>query len=520
MIYFTVDLFVDALILVLHFNTAEVHTLINRLITIYEEETKNNTESNEIFEFYINLIKEIITLNLNINNTAEIDTFILKFKGNPLLIKDPELYTSLRNTFTNPIAATPEKYNYLVSKLRNCFVWYNTTKDIKKLFSKLASSSINSPLEKQNTVLSEISEICGDIIKLNKEKDEAEDTNPIRVRFLDFSDKDNIKRALISHTKITKLNRFITGLQGLNRALGGGYPLGSSIVYNSVAHHGKTYMLLKMARWQVTLNKPTADLINPTCLIYSLENETPLNLVLLFNELYINTYNTVPPKDIPDEQIVDFCYDTLAKHGWKLIIDRRLGAEFGFYDLVANFEEYIREGFTPLMCVIDYMNMMKKGSGYNSDEGKNYLALRELYTNTCNYMKSKNCTLVTAHQLNRKAVELIRTNPIGAVKKFSPDMLADGMDPQREVDIVFYQCKEKDSAGRVFMTYKLDKYRQELTIPEAHKYFAYMFNGELGIQDDVFTEDASTTNIYSVPFEKGESETTESSEVSTTNLFT
>ena len=89
-------------------------------------------------------------------------------------------------------------------------------------------------------------------------------------------------------------------------------------------------------------------------------------------------------------------------------------------------------------------------------------------------------------------------NPVGAVKKFTVDMLADAIDPQREVDIVFYQHKETDAQGNSWLTWKLDKNRYDPTVPEKDKYFAYKFEGPLGIMDDIDGKDKSTDNIYSV----------------------
>jgi hypothetical protein len=124
------------------------------------------------------------------------------------------------------------------------------------------------------------------------------------------------------------------------------------------------------------------------------------------------------------------------------------------------------------------------------------LAVRNLYSVLCNFLKSNNCCFITAHQLNRKAAEVVRANPIGAVKKFTLDMLSDSTDPQREVDLVLYQNKEIDTLGRAWMTWKLDKHRYDTTTPEHDKYFAYMFDGPLGIMDDLNGKDMSVTNIY------------------------
>ena len=136
------------------------------------------------------------------------------------------------------------------------------------------------------------------------------------------------------------------------------------------------------------------------------------------------------------------------------------------------------------------------------------LAVRTLYNRICNFLKYNNCCFITAHQLNRRAAEVVRANPIGAVKKFTLDMLSDSTDPQREVDIVLYQNKEIDAHGRAWMTWKLDKHRYDDTTPEKDKYFAYMFDGPLGILDDIGGKDMSTDNIYAAGYDDDDANVT------------
>jgi hypothetical protein len=87
-------------------------------------------------------------------------------------------------------------------------------------------------------------------------------------------------------------------------------------------------------------------------------------------------------------------------------------------------------------------------------------------------------------------------------------MLADSTDPQREVDVVFYVHKEKDAHGRSWLTAKLDKHRYHDSTPENVKYFAYMFDGPIGILDDLNDVDRSTTNIYAVAVDDDEDDKT------------
>ena len=54
------------------------------------------------------------------------------------------------------------------------------------------------------------------------------------------------------------------------------------------------------------------------------------------------------------------------------------------------------------------------------------------------------------------------------------------------------------------MTWKLDKHRYDDTTPEKDKYFAYMFDGPLGILDDIGGKDMSTDNIYAAEYDEDE----------------
>ena len=261
-------------------------------------------------------------------------------------------------------------------------------------------------------------------------------------------------------------------------------------------------ILMKMARWAVTLNSVTGNFSNPACIFYSLENEVPQNLVQLYREMYVNEHKVLPRDDVPDEEIVNYCCAAFNRHGWQLILERRLGSEFGFTEFTASFEGYVRAGLTPVVCIIDYVNLMAKGTALAADStSTNNLAIQALYNNLCNFTKSRNCTLITAHQLNRKAAEVVRHNPVGAVTRFAEDMMADSISVRREVDILIYMNKEFDAAGNAYLTFKVDKHRYANGTPESDKYFAYPFFGEMGLLDDVHGQDMSARNIYGYDFE-------------------
>lgn len=501
MMYFNTDILIDAITLSLNSCNPQEKEIIGKLCEIYEKKLRNKTVLEDTAcSLLLSVLKELNILNVTIDDQKTIETFLLKFKTNTLLLQDPDLYTKISNIFNNKDRLSDDRVIFITRKIKDVLLWEETNINIGRMYDKMRKAGNSVDPTSNEVLFGDIKEICSTIIKSTDEQILLDNEKENTAKFVDSSDKDTMTKALEIYHKVAVANRFKTGLQGLNRALNGGFPLGSSIVINARSHQGKSLLLLKFARWAIQYNKVDESFKNPICLFFSLENETPQNLVQLFRELYISEHKALPPDDISHEEIVKYMYDEMQKFGWRLIIDRRLGSNFGFIQLKDAFEEYERKGFTPMMCVIDYANMMSKSrDGNSSESSSNNLMIKELYTNLCNYLKSKNCTFVTAHQLNRRADEVVSQNPIGAVKKFGPEMLSDSISVQREVDIVFYVNKESNSVGQSFLTFKLDKYRYESCIPDKFKYFAYPFKGELGLMDDINEADMSTDNIYTYP---------------------
>ena len=492
--YLTAEVFLDALSLVLSVRSANVDTLVSTLLTMYNQaKTSSGFISNDYIEIYVTMIEEVFKQNITINDRADKSFLLLKIKGSEFIAQHPDVLEDLTHLVNDTKPLTAERYDELYNKVKYAILLQQNRSYVDKIYAQ--TRNVQFTAEKQRTTLTNISAICSDIVNINNSGLNSESDLELRSKEVDFSNRDSISKALHVYKQTAVVNVFKTGLQGLNRALGscGGFKLGESIIFNALSYNFKSSILLKFAKWVCTLNQATSEFKNPTCLFYSLENEAPQNLMLLFRDIYIEQYKQLPPPTMTDDEITDYCYTALQAKNWRLVIQRRLGSSFGFPELVADFEGYLRAGYTPLVCIIDYMNMMKKGT--NADNS-NWLLLRELYTNLCNYTKSKNCTLISAHQLNRRAAELVRINPVNPVKRFGIDVLADGMDPQREVDVSIYMHKEVNTAGEAYLTFKLDKHRYDTDTPDKYKFFAYRFT-HLGIPDDIDGPDMSLTDIYS-----------------------
>lgn len=715
---FTADLLISIILLLIHHKSQEVKHLAERLMALFEDnKNKQITSEGEVLDIYANIIHELLSDD-NVNESKEfLDTLLLKYKTNKVIQNDPEIYTRLKAVVLESSTLTDDHCEALITKLENALNVHNTTALVKKLYGCAMDATTASTGDKQGKSLSKIKDLCSEIIQIQEEQaaKKRDEENDLRLTELDFADRDGLRKAFQVHKTIAETNLFKTGLQGLNKALGGGFKLGEAIVLNSLPHNGKflknsepiltpagtkpigelvvgdevlawdgsvskvtgvypqgkkdlynvrlvdnrvlaagdehlwtfwvnnqiitgttldmkeaicrgfevriplrtpsvkevgdfakdislidkfmptedmsseqrrkainliqrfggycyekddgqwdihldrakftgqhkrvlsiedsiqviriegtrdreectcisidhpdklyvtgnfvvthnTMALLKFTRWMLTLNKVGPEFKNPLCLFISLENEIAQNTKLLFDELWIAKYNEVPPKDISEEEAINFITTEFSQYGWHFVMKRKLGADYGFHQFQAEFEDYVKRGYTPMLCAVDYMDMMNKGP-MAADGSGNHLHIKLLYTNMCNFLKSKNCTLVTAHQLNRLAAEVARQSPVGAVKKFDVSMLAGSMDPQREVDVVIYAHIEKTNTNQAFWTFRLAKHRYEHSVPEHLKYFAYEFEGELGVRDDlqfpdgkyVLLEDKSTQNIYAKP---------------------
>ena len=501
----SVENVIDALYLLLRRHDPDVKMQIAEFLKICDQCLRKSSQFvNENMEIYVTLLRDIYESGISFDDKAEKDNYILKLKTNKIFSKDPDTFQALKRIFLDETPMDEEMYRHYLHQLSYTVSLYRIDEYIRQMFSKVMKASTSKDEDIQKSYLNEMVELCHKITEYNQKivSGKVEDDN--LARSANFGSEESLIKVMGVYKNISVKNRLKTGLQGMNRALNGGFPLGSSIVINASTFSGKTLMLLKFARWVVTYNHLTLSFDNPTCIFYSLENETPQNVKQLFEEMWISEHHQVPPKEMTDAQIVHYCMDKFNENGWKLLIERKVGSEFGFNEFVADFERKRLDGYNPVVVIVDYVNMMRKEG--NVESVGNHLQIRHLYTNMCNFLKSNNCCFITAHQLNRKATEIARLNPVGAVKKFTVDMLADSIDPQREVDIVFYQHKETDATGGTWLTWKMDKNRYDATIPEKDKYFAYKFEGVLGIMDDINGKDKSTDNIYAVSVEDDEDE--------------
>ena len=130
--------------------------------------------------------------------------------------------------------------------------------------------------------------------------------------------------------------------------------------------------------------------------------------------------------------------------------------------------------------IIDYVNQMKRHT-FNGEKGvRDDLGIKNIFTALCNYCKNKAITLVTAHQLNRKAAELVSSGVRNVVKHFNENHLAGSMDVLREVDFAAYIHIERNQFQIPYFTMMRAKHRYVNNTPkrdEALEQQMYLMDG-------------------------------------------
>jgi hypothetical protein len=492
------DLFLDAIILLLNVNNDKSKHLVHEIIKITNESPKYLQQEDGLIKFYIRLIQEIINNDLTKDDITELTMMLIKFKSDPTVQKNEEIYHKLQELFSAENQINPAHLQQISDKLNNVIIWHKANAFTRQMFANVNRCSDCVDVIEQRKYLDNIHNISKDIIAVFDDHHVDGDIGGLVDR-IDFTDISSIQSAYAKYAD-RKVNHVMrTGLQGLNRMFGkrGGLSLGESVVFNALSHHFKSGILMSMAKWIVKYNLPpeNKDGKKPLILFITLENEAHENMMWWFKHAYETTTGN-SADGMLFESIIAFLYDYFNEKGYTFVVERYLPSDFGIEDFINLYSKYENSGYFIVAAIIDYMNNMKKStsSGKSTSVG-NHLLVKELYNTSCNFTKSKGTALITAHQLNRGAADIAQSGQTNVVKKFGPSHIADSMDVQREVDMEIYMHIEKNHLGDSFLTLKRGKHRYVNDTPEAHKYIAYKF-GPYGIPDDIETEDLSVRDIY------------------------
>lgn len=501
------ELVLNAILLCVNNNTRATTEILNKFVAASREHTEKAVSENETAKLYIRILTELLKNKATKENKDQLRIILLRFKDDPRFKSDPTSFQLIYDTLLSDEVLTQEKISELRIVLANALAWSVINDKYKQGFGLLyKASGVVDPLA-QEKAISDIITMTADI---KTATDKVTDNRGIEIfpgliQSINFSKPEDLSEAIKTNDTVVVRGGFTLGLKGVSRLFGRqkGPVRGESIVINARSHNYKSYMLMSMTRWIAQYNRPPEVAPGKMPLIWftSLENEAWRDTVWIIRQMYSIEYNK-PADDVPEEELVAYIGTKFKQFGWELIIDRFLPETFGYAEYVKRYENLEAAGYEVVVSVVDYMNNMRKDQSLSRD-----IQVRQLYSNMCNFTKSRKTTLITAHQLNRLADTLKLSGVSNVVRKFGPAQLSDSTDVQREVDFaMFMEIERVGGVAYLTMSRENGKHRYVDDTPIAHQYTAYKF-GPLGILDDINGDDQSVADIYMItPDEMAEDE--------------
>ncbi len=486
------DFFLEVFCLAIYGKDAESENIVKSVLDTYKDEVdKGSAIDEELTQFYVKLISEITTGELNLDNKDEVDMLLLKFEHHPSIKDNPKILSRINRIIENKTNITDSRIDRLKVKVKKWLVWVSGNRKLKQLFRSSNKALNTSDVMLQEMLLSEMLSYSRDLTKIYEDMPSGASST---IDFIDMTCKDSVRKGLASYKKKRVVKGYKLGLQGLCRMFGksGGPVPGEFGAIAALSHHYKSGLLMDFARWLSILNTPRIENNKPAAIVFiSLENEIYENLMMMFKSAYYNHYEKMP-SGLDDDAITEEVNKIFAANGYRLLLFREDGEDFGYEEWKAKHEE-IAEQYTINASITDYAGLMDLDENSKENTAKQR---QQLVGKMKNYCNRSNIFGLTGLQLEGQAEQLANSGVNNVVKKFSGVHLADSKGVRRELDFLIFGHLETNALDETFLTLFMHKHKYVHDTPAADKYCAYKLYEGIGLVDDINDRDMSVSDIY------------------------
>ena len=486
------SIIIDALTLSVHNPSDKNKRIIYDLIDRYEKEKKKTgilgNEEEAINGIYIKIIKDIFNNVLDPSDENAIKIFLIKLKKSVIFKKNLEAFEDLSEIFKTRETLKLESLMKSYESLKEYRMRDALLKESKRISAIIYRSQRDEkPIDSMNVGINDLKEKLTAIQKESRDNSDPNNVFSGSVDFVDYENIDSIKEASNKRKERINNGSYVTGLVGLNQALGGNIGRGESVFFAAPSHNYKSGILKSIAYQILIHNKPTHEekksKLKPLVLFISLEDEVYQCMHWMHDKVY-RVFNDDDPTDKSDDEMNEFCKKKMTENGFSFKIVRYKPEDFDYRKYCDTIETLENLGYIVVMSVVDYLTKMKLDLSSRSSSQANHLEIGELCSKMCHYNKTKGITFISAHQLNREADKLASNGQINVVKHFGASVMGGSVSVFQEVDAVVFLYLERNLSGHKFLTGLQSKRRYHDNIPDTRKYFAYVFDGENGIMDD------------------------------------
>lgn len=326
-----------------------------------------------------------------------------------------------------------------------------------------------------------------------------------------FSLKDDIFKEKLKETYDalkSPANKLITGMQGMNEMLGGGFERGRLYLYLGLPGEGKSSLMLNLAYQVKKYNRQyiLKDKTKTPCIVFlTMENGMKETIERLFN------ITTRP------ESIIDYTFDEVLNmmiHEGQLYVD-----EGNPIDIIVKYappdikdtnflyelyDELDDQGYECILMIQDYLKRIKSANNHNTE-------LRLELGYICNEFKTfaveKDIPFISASQLNRDAARHIDETRKKAgsdlVRLFGRNNIGESITILENTDAMFFLAPEYDKDGLKYLGIQLAKKRYR-GATRSHCYQPYLPGNGIRLVEDIGQEQPACKNSLNPNTERAE----------------
>jgi len=354
--------------------------------------------------------------------------------------------------------------------------------EIVKLI-KEANTQLTFRRESIKNVRTFVSELC---TKLEPYQIESNRKDPSIVASVDIGDTSGLTeafdkvKAIDDHTGL-----LVTGWQGFNIMIQGGFRRGDQVVLAALQHKYKTGFTLALFKQLAIYNKPIMINVNkkPLLLRISFEDDLSINLKYLYQNIYFNEHSSLPKiKDVPTIEMATYIKEKMEINGYQIKMMRVNPSNWTYKDLQNYILELEANGYEIHVCMVDYLALLPTTG---CEDGPMGHALRDLFRRTRGFFSARGITFITPHQLSTDAKQLLRDGHQDFVKNLpGKGYFAGSKQLDQDPDLIVYMHIESLNK-KSYLTLQRDKHRGGDIISDDDKYFVLPFPEKGPIPDDL-----------------------------------
>ena len=399
------------------------------------------------------------------------------------------------NTFVSLSNAEIEWLNETISNALNySFIWMDADRAIE-LFTKFKAADYRSV----SGIVDEIEAFVANLNTKFRKAKVAKATDQV------FSLRDESFRNIVSEI-CTELNnqyrKLQTGMQGLNKLIGGGFENTRAYLFIGMTGVGKSMTLLDIAYQIKKYNKgyiPKDPTKTPCVVILSMENSVTETFQRLFQmavggEVDLKNYTpdeimymlkTTGELFLTDDSPIDIII--------KFKPNRSEDTSY-LYTLTEDLED---EGYEVICMIQDHVKRMKATTGQTDVR----LELGDVVNEMKTFAMIKDIPLITVSHVNRDGVRVIDSsstgNKVDLTRMLGAAFIGESMLMLDNIDFGCILNVEYDEEGHKYAVFKGVKFR----IQHEEDYICqpYEYDNDMKLQEDLYSDPVYRTTLSPVP---------------------